>query len=208
MTFGVYRFGMEDRFTNRQLFYFTLHQIIMVGVVALNIFINTFFFAEYFWFGWVALAGVLSVTLHGLLLWRWLKRLGYQRLDWLDVSKAPARLARRDKTFASISEEIAIKGHGALITQRVVIDGTVQGVGYRFWMLNEATKRQVRGWVRNCSDGTVEALWHGHADILNGLLIACRIGPPKAVVNNITVEDSDETNIPEDFQQLEDKILQ
>ena len=40
---------------------------------------------------------------------------------------------------------------------RAVISGRVQGVWYRAWTEKEATERGLSGWVRNCSDGTVEA---------------------------------------------------
>ena len=44
---------------------------------------------------------------------------------------------------------------------RVVISGRVQGVGYRDWTRREAVSRGLSGWVRNRSDGTVEALLRG-----------------------------------------------
>jgi acylphosphatase len=66
--------------------------------------------------------------------------------------------------------------------KRLVIEGLVQGVGYRAWMVREATRLGVSGWVRNRSDGTVEALVHGDTAAVEELLRGCRRGPPAAVV--------------------------
>ena len=53
---------------------------------------------------------------------------------------------------------------------RVTISGRVQGVGYRAWTEMEATARGVRGWVRNRSNGDVEALFAGDAGCGRGAL--------------------------------------
>ncbi len=72
--------------------------------------------------------------------------------------------------------------------RRVVIAGRVQGVGYRDWMLREAARLGVQGWVRNRRDGTVEALVAGEEAAVQALLSACRRGPPLAHVSDITEE--------------------
>lgn len=72
--------------------------------------------------------------------------------------------------------------------RRVVIAGTVQGVGYRDWMVREATRLGVHGWVRNRRNGTVEALVAGEEAAVQALLSACRRGPPTARVTEITEE--------------------
>ncbi len=70
---------------------------------------------------------------------------------------------------------------------RAVIEGLVQGVWYR-----ESTRRQaqalgVKGWVRNCRDGSVELVAEGPKEKLNELLSWCRKGPPAARVERVTV---------------------
>ncbi len=49
----------------------------------------------------------------------------------------------------------------ARIARKFLIRGDVQGVGYRFFAQRAAARHQVTGYVRNCSDGTVEALAEG-----------------------------------------------
>ena len=49
----------------------------------------------------------------------------------------------------------------ASIARKFLIRGEVQGVGYRFFAQRAAARHQVTGYVRNCADGTVEALAEG-----------------------------------------------
>lgn len=72
--------------------------------------------------------------------------------------------------------------------KRVRIEGRVQGVGYRDWMIAEANRLGVQGWVRNRADGSVEALVAGDPAAVGALLTACRAGPRLARVDRI-VED-------------------
>ncbi len=72
--------------------------------------------------------------------------------------------------------------------KRLVITGRVQGVGYRVWMVGEAVRLGVSGWVRNGSDGSVEALVYGDPAAVEELLRACRLGPAGASVDSITEE--------------------
>jgi acylphosphatase len=50
------------------------------------------------------------------------------------------------------------------VARKFVIRGDVQGVGYRFFAQRAAARHQVIGYVRNCSDGTVEAVAEGSAN--------------------------------------------
>ena len=75
---------------------------------------------------------------------------------------------------------------------RLKISGQVQGVFYRAWTVAEATKRGLDGWVRNRSDGSVEAVISGPSSKVDELVAACRIGPPRAQVNRIDVGEVDE----------------
>ena len=75
------------------------------------------------------------------------------------------------------------------VTRHLVITGRVQGVGYRFYMQRKARELGVAGWVRNRSDGTVEAVVHGSTGQVNALVAWARRGPPSAVVADVQVSD-------------------
>ena len=69
---------------------------------------------------------------------------------------------------------------------RIIIEGRVQAVWFRAWTTQEAQRRNLRGWVRNRPDGTVEALFSGAVADVEEMIEACRQGPPAAQVVNIT----------------------
>jgi acylphosphatase len=67
----------------------------------------------------------------------------------------------------------------------VRIEGRVQGVWFRGWTVEEAGRRGLRGWVRNRSDGTVEALLVGPKTAVAAMVAACHRGPPAARVTAV-----------------------
>ena len=69
--------------------------------------------------------------------------------------------------------------------RRLLIEGRVQGVGYRDWLMREAVRLRLSGWVRNRSDGRVEAVVAGEEPAVQALLTACRCGPLLARVERI-----------------------
>lgn len=70
--------------------------------------------------------------------------------------------------------------------RRLLIEGRVQGVGYRDWLVREATRLGLSGWVRNRADGRrVEAVVAGEEPAVQALLTACRRGPLLARVERI-----------------------
>ena len=71
---------------------------------------------------------------------------------------------------------------------RLQITGRVQGVGYRDWVVDEATALGLRGWVRNRRDGSVEVLATGSAMAISGLVEACRRGPRSARVERVDAD--------------------
>ncbi len=92
--------------------------------------------------------------------------------------------------------------HDTLQTMRLLIKGRVQGVGYRAWCVDAARRLGVLGWVRNRSDGSVEALVYGPAPEVNALIEACKTGPGLARVTAVNAEEMDEfEETPEGFQQ-------
>jgi acylphosphatase len=65
------------------------------------------------------------------------------------------------------------------------IEGFVQAVGYRNYVMGEAARLGVDGWIRNRSDGTVEALVSGPNAAVEELIGLCMKGPPGARVANV-----------------------
>ena len=68
---------------------------------------------------------------------------------------------------------------------RIRMYGRVQGVGFRWSAVREAERRGLSGWVRNCPDGSVEALAEGTD--LEGFLAWCERGPLAARVDRTEV---------------------
>jgi acylphosphatase len=69
------------------------------------------------------------------------------------------------------------------------ISGVVQGVFFRQHTSEEASKLNIKGWVRNCDDGSVEAEAEGEENNLKSFVEWCHHGPPKAVVTNVEKKD-------------------
>lgn len=72
---------------------------------------------------------------------------------------------------------------------RLIIEGRVQGVGYRASLADVAHTLGLCGWVRNRRDGAVEACVDGEAPAIEAIIRWARLGPPSAQVSNITIED-------------------
>ena len=72
---------------------------------------------------------------------------------------------------------------------RVVVHGLVQGVWFRDSCRRVAVDEGVAGWVRNRSDGTVEAVFEGPLDAVARCVSWCRMGPPRAEVDGIDVSE-------------------
>ena len=70
---------------------------------------------------------------------------------------------------------------------QIRIRGRVQGVYYRASMVQEAQQAGLTGWVRNCADGSVEAVADGSRAAIESLLAWCRQGPPGARVASVDV---------------------
>jgi acylphosphatase len=72
------------------------------------------------------------------------------------------------------------------VIRHVIIQGGVQGVGYRAWVGRHAIASRLEGWVRNRRDGSVEALFSGPAETVADMVALCRRGPPSARVKAVT----------------------
>jgi acylphosphatase len=74
--------------------------------------------------------------------------------------------------------------------RKYLVAGRVQGVGYRYFAVRVARELQLAGWVRNLSDGRVEAYAIGLASKLDDFEGQLRAGPPAGVVRSLEVEDA------------------
>ena len=84
---------------------------------------------------------------------------------------------------------------------RIIISGTVQGVGYRYFAKRIADRLNITGWVRNRRDGTVETLSHiPNDEIKRDFLNALREGPPTGGVTSV---ECNEEEGEENFQSYE-----
>jgi acylphosphatase len=73
------------------------------------------------------------------------------------------------------------------LTQHLIIHGRVQGVFFRESMSRQARQLGVTGWVRNCSDGTVEAMVQGDPDAVGQIVAWAGTGPEMARVERVEV---------------------
>jgi acylphosphatase len=73
--------------------------------------------------------------------------------------------------------------------RRFWVSGQVQGVGYRYFAARVARELGLRGWVRNLSDGRVEAYAAGPVRRLEDFEGRLRQGPPAGDVRGVEVED-------------------
>lgn len=84
--------------------------------------------------------------------------------------------------------------------RRVSVEGRVQGVWFRGWVVEQARARGLTGWVRNRCDGTVEALFCGPSSVVEDMVALCWSGPPAAVVGAVTDHPADVVQEPGFFQ--------
>jgi acylphosphatase len=74
------------------------------------------------------------------------------------------------------------------VRRRVRATGRVQGVFFRDSTRQEAQRRGVAGWVRNCGDGSVEAVFEGPPGAVASLVDFTRAGPGDAQIEALDVD--------------------
>jgi acylphosphatase len=78
-----------------------------------------------------------------------------------------------------------------MIRKHVIVEGSVQGVGFRWSARQTAHTIGVAGFARNRADGTVEVEIEGEPEKVDRMLDWLRAGPPGAEVGQVTVTDSE-----------------
>ncbi|MDM8528150.1 acylphosphatase [Anaerolineales bacterium HSG24] len=76
----------------------------------------------------------------------------------------------------------------------VMIYGRVQGVSFRWHAQREAQAQDLTGWVRNLSNGQVEAIFEGDSQAIHKMVAWCYMGPTSARVDNVEVNYHAPTN--------------
>lgn len=82
---------------------------------------------------------------------------------------------------------------------KLIINGRVQGVGYRAAALKKANELQLKGWVKNTEDGDVLLVAQGDETKLEHLIRWCNKGPVSARVESLSVEEEKVTEIFTEF---------
>lgn len=86
------------------------------------------------------------------------------------------------------------------VTARYEITGRVQGVGFRWFTRAAAREIGLSGWVRNCADGSVEAIAAGTADQQAKFEQAVRQGPSGSKVNDVEKTEAAHADLGESFE--------
>ena len=74
------------------------------------------------------------------------------------------------------------------LTVNMKITGKVQGVGFRFFVQQQAQKLGINGWVSNKSNGDVEALAQGEKADLEQFIAKIKEGPSFSRIDNVNLE--------------------
>ena len=76
-----------------------------------------------------------------------------------------------------------------VVARRYLVTGRVQGVGFRIFAEEVARREGVRGFVRNLSDGRVEAVAEAEREALERFERSLYQGPPTSRVDHVTAEE-------------------
>jgi acylphosphatase len=75
----------------------------------------------------------------------------------------------------------------SIIRVQAIASGIVQGVSYRWFVVERAKELDIRGWVKNLPDGRVEAELEGRKDAVEKLIEAMKKGPSAAHVSGVSL---------------------
>lgn len=78
---------------------------------------------------------------------------------------------------------------GALKRVHIIVDGRVQGIGFRFWAMEKARELELKGWVKNLLDSSVEIVAEGPTSAVEKFVAKIRHGPAQGYISNVIVEN-------------------
>lgn len=93
------------------------------------------------------------------------------------------------------------------VQKNIIIKGYVQGVSYRKQTARVANNLGVSGWVRNVSNGSVEAVIEGEESAVDALISWCAFGPKRGRVEEVEIITSGAGNGYTGFSILEDRLV-
>lgn len=92
------------------------------------------------------------------------------------------------------------------IRKHILVKGFVQGVSFRKHTQRVARNNGVKGWVRNVSNGSVEACLEGEESAVDAVISWCRIGPEYGKVDELQILDVTPGGDFPDFSIREDRV--
>lgn len=69
----------------------------------------------------------------------------------------------------------------------LIISGIVQGVGFRWFIKEQAALSGITGWAKNTDDGSVEVVFAGKKGNIENMVAICKKGPQLAKIKSVTV---------------------
>lgn len=88
------------------------------------------------------------------------------------------------------------------ITKKFIVEGFVQGVGYRYFAHRKAIEYSISGYVKNWMNGNVEVLAHGFEENIEQFKNQLEIGPQRANVKRVSEIQDDFSNSSTDFYEF------
>jgi acylphosphatase len=83
---------------------------------------------------------------------------------------------------------------------KIIVNGLVQGVGYRYYCYRKANEFDIKGYTKNLPDGSVVIEAEGEKSMLNEFVKQLRIGPMNSNVKSVIIEELDEEKYYQDFR--------
>ncbi|MFY4776402.1 acylphosphatase [Metabacillus sp. RGM 3146] len=80
-----------------------------------------------------------------------------------------------------------------MIHAHMLVKGQVQGVGFRYYVQMKAMQGNIRGWVKNLPDSSVEIAAEGSSEALQSFVREVKKGSPLSIVEDVVIDEKEET---------------